>query len=56
MREISDVIGSGVYCLNDMREGSVATKMSWISKHQTSRLEDMVYCLLGLSDVNMPLL
>ena len=39
-----------------MREASVATKMSWISKRQTSRLEDMAYCLLGLFDVNMPLL
>ncbi|KAL8990621.1 MAG: hypothetical protein Q9177_000771 [Variospora cf. flavescens] len=30
--------------------------MSWASKRQTSRTEDMAYCLLGLFDVNMPLL
>ena len=35
---------------------SVAKKMSWASGRQTSREEDMAYCLLGLFDVNMPLL
>ncbi|KAL8937673.1 MAG: hypothetical protein Q9216_004307 [Gyalolechia sp. 2 TL-2023] len=35
---------------------SVAIRMSWVSKRQTSRLEDMAYCLLGLFDVEMPLL
>ena len=35
---------------------SVATKMSWASKRVTSRVEDAAYCLMGLFDVNMPLL
>ncbi|KAI4110235.1 MAG: hypothetical protein LQ345_007035 [Seirophora villosa] len=35
---------------------SVATKMSWIFRRQTSRIEDLAYCLLGIFDVNMPLL
>ena len=56
LREISDVTGIGVQYLNDMREASVAAKMSWISKRQTSRAEDIAYCLLGLFDVKMPLL
>lgn len=34
----------------------VATKMSWASMRTTSRKEDMAYCLLGLFDINMPLL
>ncbi|KAL9610403.1 MAG: hypothetical protein Q9167_004886 [Letrouitia subvulpina] len=38
------------------KQPSVATRMSWASKRQTSRIEDMAYCLLGLFDVNMPLL
>ncbi len=38
------------------REPSVATKMSWVSKRKTSRIEDMAYCMLGLFHVNMPLL
>ena len=37
-------------------EASMATKMSWASKRQTSRVEDTAYCLLGLFNVNMPLL
>lgn len=35
---------------------SVAKRMSWVSRRQTSREEDMAYCLLGLFDINMPLL
>jgi hypothetical protein len=31
-------------------------KMSWASHRETSRVEDITYCLLGLFDVNMPLL
>ncbi|KAI1203540.1 HET-domain-containing protein [Nemania serpens] len=34
----------------------VATKLSWVSRRRTTRVEDMAYCLLGLLDVNMPLL
>ncbi|KAL8915792.1 MAG: hypothetical protein Q9172_006661 [Xanthocarpia lactea] len=35
---------------------SIATRMSWMSMRQTTRVEDMAYCLLGIFDVNMPLL
>ena len=56
LKEISEITGIGVQYLDDMRKASVATKMSWISRRQTSRVEDMAYCLLGLFDVNMPLL
>jgi hypothetical protein len=34
----------------------IAQKMSWVSERETLREEDMAYCLLGLFDVNMPLL
>ncbi|KAH7082093.1 heterokaryon incompatibility protein-domain-containing protein [Paraphoma chrysanthemicola] len=34
----------------------VATKMSWAAKRSTTRIEDRAYCLLGLFEVNMPLL
>lgn len=34
----------------------VAEKMSWASKRRTTRTEDMAYCLMGIFDVNMPLL
>lgn len=35
---------------------SVAQKMSWAAKRQTTRPEDVAYCLLGIFGVNMPLL
>ncbi|MCJ1325035.1 hypothetical protein MMC10_001697 [Thelotrema lepadinum] len=35
---------------------SVANRMSWASKRATTRIEDTAYCLLGIFDVNMPLL
>jgi hypothetical protein len=34
----------------------VADKMSWASRRRTTRTEDMAYCLMGIFDVNMPLL
>lgn len=35
---------------------TVAERMSWASKRVTTRIEDVAYCLLGLFEVNMPLL
>jgi hypothetical protein len=35
---------------------SVAKRMSWASQRRTTRTEDMAYCLLGIFNVNMPLL
>lgn len=34
----------------------VAKRMSWASNRKTTRVEDMAYCLLGIFQVNMPLL
>lgn len=38
------------------QDACVATKMAWVARRQTSRMEDMAYCLLGIFGVNMPLL
>lgn len=35
---------------------SAAEKFSWMARRATSRAEDQAYCLLGLFDINMPLL
>jgi hypothetical protein len=35
---------------------SVAERMSWAARRQTSRIEDRAYCLMGLFGVCMPLL
>ncbi|KAH7087186.1 heterokaryon incompatibility protein-domain-containing protein [Paraphoma chrysanthemicola] len=40
----------------DVRICSTAMRMSWASDRETTRLEDRAYCLLGIFDVNMPLL
>lgn len=34
----------------------VAKRMSWAAHRQTTRVEDMAYCLLGIFEINMPLL
>ena len=43
-------------CKLQYHGASIAQRMSWVSKRKTSRVEDMAYCLLGLFNVNMPLL
>jgi hypothetical protein len=35
---------------------SIAKRMSWASGRTTTRVEDMAYCLMGLFEVNMPLM
>jgi hypothetical protein len=35
---------------------SIAQRMSWASRRQTTRVEDIAYCLLGIFGINMPLL
>lgn len=37
-------------------EASVAQRMHWISRRETTRVEDLAYCTLGIFDVQMPLL
>ena len=49
---ISDI--TGIEYLSRWGQASIAQKMSWASKRETTRVEDMAYCLLGLFDVHMP--
>jgi hypothetical protein len=57
--EISRITGihhryiAGVF---EVKFASIAERMSWLSRRQTTRLEDMAYCMLGLFDINIPLL
>jgi len=39
-----------------VQRAPVAKKMSWLARRTTTRIEDMAYCMLGLFDINMPLL
>ncbi|KAF5515557.1 Vegetative incompatibility protein HET-E-1 [Colletotrichum siamense] len=57
--EISGATGIDTATLCEPREISsacAAKKMSWASSRQTTRAEDIAYCLLGLFNINMPLL
>jgi hypothetical protein len=56
---ITKACGVDAYALTpgmDLNWVSVARKMYWASRRTTTRGEDLAYCLLGLFDVNMPLL
>ncbi|ENH71817.1 Vegetative incompatibility protein HET-E-1 [Fusarium oxysporum f. sp. cubense race 1] len=36
-------------------EASIAEIMSWLSHRETTRIEDMAYCMLGIFGIHMPL-
>ena len=58
-RDISSITGIPHMYLNgatEIQAASIAQRMSWASKRETTRVEDVAYCLLGIFDVNMPLL
>lgn len=40
----------------NLRDISIAQRMSWMADRQTTRKEDEAYCMLGIFGVNMPLL
>lgn len=35
---------------------TIAKKMSWATHRKTTKEEDVAYCLLGIFDINMPLI
>ena len=39
-----------------IKDASIATKFSWAAVRQTTRAEDLAYCLLGFVQINMPML
>ena len=55
-REISSATNIQYRDIRFPIDASVAAKMSWASRRETTRVEDLAYCLLGLFEVNMPLL
>jgi hypothetical protein len=60
-RELQDIenitgISHKILEANDLSSANVAQKFSWAAKRLTTRKEDMAYCLLGIFDINMPLL
>ncbi len=61
--ELVDIISSftGIPSLlllghSALSDSSIAARMSWAAQRQTTRLEDLAYCLLGIFEVNMSLI
>jgi hypothetical protein len=57
-RRISEITRIDIQALGgkDLNSFSIGKKMSWASKRTTTRVEDVAYSLLGIFQVNMPLL
>lgn len=56
---IADITGipeKYIESVYEAKRACFAKKLSWASLRVTSRAEDMAYCLLGLLNINMPLL
>lgn len=56
---LSLICGVPEHCLlagQSVYKESVADRMSWAARRSTTRPEDEAYCLLGLFNINMPLL
>ncbi|RYO84341.1 hypothetical protein DL762_005704 [Monosporascus cannonballus] len=54
--QVTEISGEALRDPERLYRFSVAQRMSWAATRQTTRIEDMAYCLLGIFDVNMPLL
>lgn len=55
---IAQVTGIDHYALKgrNLQWLSIARRMSWAANRQTTRTEDIAYCLLGIFNIHMPLL
>lgn len=49
-------IERSVLSTGQFEDVTVAKRMSWAAGRETTRVEDSAYCLLGIFDLNMPLL
>jgi hypothetical protein len=58
IRPISEETGISLEAFYDFKpeRWSIAQKMSWAARRQTTRMEDRAYSLLGIFNVNMPLI
>lgn len=56
LAEITAIDETILRCELPVESASVAKRMSWASLRETTRPEDLAYCLMGLFGVNMPML
>ncbi|PSS02401.1 heterokaryon incompatibility protein-domain-containing protein [Coniella lustricola] len=55
---ISRITNIDSYALEggDLTRISIARRLAWLAKRETTRMEDMAYCMLGIFDINLTLL
>ncbi|KAF8854451.1 HET-domain-containing protein, partial [Acephala macrosclerotiorum] len=51
-----NLIARSIKYATPLQKASVSERLSWLSSRTTTRLEDMAYCMLGIFELNMPLL
>lgn len=56
LEQITKIPGEILLKQTALETVSVAARMSWAARRQTTREEDLAYCLMGIFNVNMPLL
>jgi Heterokaryon incompatibility protein (HET) len=56
LSEITSIQTKALVGTEPLSAFSVAQKMSWVSKRETTRDEDIAYCMIGIFDINMPML
>lgn len=56
LQELTGIDANILKALTSIKQSSVAQRMSWLANRKTTRPEDMAYCMLGIFDVNLPLL
>lgn len=54
--DITQITGITHHQMIDHKRVNIAVKMSWASLRRTTRVEDIAYSLMGLFNINMPLL
>lgn len=56
LEEITGIDADVLTFRHSLSDISVARRLSWASRRETGRPEDMAYCLMGLFDIHMPVL
>lgn len=56
LTSITNISGEALRDPSILPRLSIAQRMAWAAGRQTTRIEDMAYCLLGIFGVNMPMM
>ncbi|CAH0045504.1 unnamed protein product [Clonostachys solani] len=56
IKDITGIPKSFITGRHSIYRASLAQRMSWVARRITTRPEDIAYCMLGILDVNMPLI